>query len=269
VHPTKITALLRAGGYEVLFLLAEIAIVSTRPTIRNAEYIHDDVFPRLRKRRNVPKLLNRGLVETHRRGTDEILRLTRLGRTVLDGGRHPPEAWAREWDGQWRLLTFDIPRKASTPRHRFWRWLRENHFGRLQGSVWVAPDPIVPIETIARKSGFDPANVLFFTAAASGPLAPREIASKAWDFAKINDSHRRYLKFIQRMTAEIRGTPLASARLGPILEEDLDLWRKSMRIDPLLPKTLLPRSYKGIKAWKARQDFHKTLARSLLLSETD
>ncbi len=173
---------------------------------------------------------------------------------MFEGGRRPDQAWAREWDGQWRLLTFDIPRKAAKARHRFWRWLRENHFGRLQGSVWVSPDPVSLIESVAKQAGFEPSNVLVFTGSATAGLGPRQIASKAWAFADINECHRRYREFAENMAGRIRGEPLSFIRLGEILEQDHHLWWCSMRLDPLLPKTLLPRPYEGLRAWKARKN---------------
>ncbi|NIP96595.1 MAG: hypothetical protein GWO24_25435, partial [Akkermansiaceae bacterium] len=91
---------------------------------------------------NVRRLRKRGLLEDAPRKRGDLLRLTELGHHALAGGRHPDGAWNRDWDGKWRLLVFDLPQKAGRGRVQFWRWLRKNHFGRIQGSVWITPDPV-------------------------------------------------------------------------------------------------------------------------------
>jgi DNA-binding transcriptional regulator PaaX len=50
--------------------------------------------------------------------------------------------WSRKWDGRWRLLLFDLPVRQQRLRLPLWRWLRRQHFGYLQQSVWIVPDSI-------------------------------------------------------------------------------------------------------------------------------
>jgi phenylacetic acid degradation operon negative regulatory protein len=57
-------------------------------------------------------------------------------------GRDPEQCWERQWDGQWRIVLFDVPLQKNTQRRRLWRYLRDKGFGYLQNSVWVTPDPL-------------------------------------------------------------------------------------------------------------------------------
>jgi hypothetical protein len=58
------------------------------------------------------------------------------------GGRDPEAQWARPWDGQWRLVLFDVPTGQNAQRERLRRYLRDKGFGYLQNSVWISPDPL-------------------------------------------------------------------------------------------------------------------------------
>ena len=69
-------------------------------------------------------------------------RLSTQGRLHALGGRDPEERWARPWDGQWRLVLFDVPTGQNSQRERLRRYLRDKGFGYLQNSVWIRPDPL-------------------------------------------------------------------------------------------------------------------------------
>ena len=161
------------------------------------------------------------------------------------------------------MLTFDLPRNANQVRLRFWRWLRANHFGNLQGSVWITPDPVPTLEATAKEAGFDPTAVLVFTGSAADNLTPREIAETAWDFATINANYRSYQSFAENAVAAVGKNKVPPDRLGKVLKEDRRLWWKALRPDPLLPKPLLPRNYEALRSWKVRRKLHKTLFRRL------
>src|SRR5205823_12666002 len=73
---------------------------------------------------------------------DRLYRLTAQGRLHVLGGRDPEERWARPWDGQWRLVIFDVPMGQNAQRERLRRYLRDKDFGYLQNSVWITADPL-------------------------------------------------------------------------------------------------------------------------------
>lgn len=47
----------------------------------------------------------------------------------------------KKWDGQWRIVVFDIPEKYKKARYALWSKLRELGFYPLQKSVWIYPFP--------------------------------------------------------------------------------------------------------------------------------
>ena len=45
----------------------------------------------------------------------------------------------KDWDGQWRILIFDIPEDCREKRNGLRRLLKRNNFVKLQASVFVSP----------------------------------------------------------------------------------------------------------------------------------
>ncbi|NNC89297.1 MAG: hypothetical protein HKN82_12625 [Akkermansiaceae bacterium] len=254
------TEFLRDRGYEALLVLSAFGALSLRPTLRHAVELDTRIGKALSRRADLRQLQSRGLVEEAACKGGAILRLTELGRIALAGGRDPQQAWSRPWDGQWRLLTFDLPRRETQARARFWRWLRRNHFGRLQGSVWIHPDPLPEIESLAREMGFDPGLMVVFTGQVEGTRKPAEMVAGAWNLDAANESYRTYTSFALRVRKQLRKGPLQKDRMKEVLQEDRKRWWDAVRRDPLLPRELLPAGYGGMEAWKVRQALHGALA---------
>jgi DNA-binding transcriptional regulator PaaX len=64
------------------------------------------------------------------KGREHLLRLRRLGIPVA----HP-----KDWDGKWRLVTFDIPERRRYARDTFRQALKRIGFKKLEGSLWIYP----------------------------------------------------------------------------------------------------------------------------------
>ncbi len=50
-----------------------------------------------------------------------------------------------DWDGQWRILIFDIPEDCNAKRDSLRRLLKRNNFIKLQASVFISPLILVPV----------------------------------------------------------------------------------------------------------------------------
>jgi len=252
---------LRDAGYETLFLMGAFVALAIRPTRGNFDWIFDGLINDSRtKKQQLKRLEDRGLVESELRNGRWVPRLTALGRAVFAGGRQPESAWARPWDGKWRILSFDLPRKERATRMKLRKWLWDNHFGQIQGSVWIHPDPMPAIDGIIDKDRIHPRMMMVFEGNLAGRQGPREVAAAAWDFHSINAAYRNYIDFAAGLRVRLRGK---AANVREILRTDRQYWWEAMRKDPLLPKPLLPKGYQGAKAWKARCELlgklHKVL----------
>jgi len=63
---------------------------------------------------------------------DRLYRLTAAARLHALGGRDPKEQSRRNWDGQWRMVLFDLPTGQNSQRERLRRYLRAKCSGYLQ-----------------------------------------------------------------------------------------------------------------------------------------
>jgi hypothetical protein len=133
---------------ELLYYLLWIFECATRPTLSNLMVSFDGWRDRSDFARHVSwleqrKLLNARAIASRRSIRPErVLRLTEKGRLHAVGGRDPKERWNRHWDGQWRLVAFDIPNARTALRTKLRRDFRARGFGCIQRSVWVSPDPL-------------------------------------------------------------------------------------------------------------------------------
>ena len=105
---------------EFLNLLLWSADMLARPTFRN---LTDDSYESWAYRnglmRQVATLQKQQLLERDAStANDRLYRLTAQGRLHVLGGRDPEERWARSWDGQWRLVLFDLPAGQNAQRER-------------------------------------------------------------------------------------------------------------------------------------------------------
>ncbi|MEX1119090.1 MAG: PaaX family transcriptional regulator C-terminal domain-containing protein [Terrimicrobiaceae bacterium] len=179
-----------------------------------------------------------------------VYRLTDAGKLLALGGRDPRERWGRAWDGKWRLVLFDIPIDNNKTRLRLRRILRQHHFGCLQQSVWLSPDPLAALK---EKIDKDPVAAKVFVCLEAQPCAgemTEDIVKAAWNFSKINDAYQEHIQFLNALSKN--GAPTSWQKLQDWLEQEKILWENCLKQDPLLPRSLLPKDYLGEKSWATR-----------------
>lgn len=195
-------------------------------------------------------------------GLERVYRLTRKGMLRALGGSHPEERWNRGWDGEWRMVVFDLPEEKRSLRNELRRELRAARFGGLQGSVWVSPDPVSVVGEQLKRTAASCGMITFFEGRTCCGESNSEVVSTAWNFTKININYETYLVHLRR-TPDPSGETLRENLLewGRIEKQ---LWSACMDTDPLLPRELWPDDYPGERAWKERI---KTLRRIGKLAE--
>lgn len=249
---------------ELLNLLLWSADQLARPTFRNLTESYESWAYRNGLLRQVATLEHRQLLERDVRfPNDRFYRLSAYGRLHALGGRDPKERWARPWDGQWRMVLFDVPTGQNAHRERLRRYLRDKGFGYLQNSVWITPDPLTKERKILGAGRINVESLILLEARPCAGESDAEIVAGAWDFEGINRRYARHLKIL----GERPGSPLRSAAESKSLlrwaKAERQAWLQAVKSDPLLPVRLLPSDYLGQQAWRQRVKVLRGASRQL------
>ena len=151
-----VTNPLKRGPSEALSIyilkLAGIGLLFTAASILSPMFLYALLRAYLHYKFNQPSrreiqlslnhLKRKKFIAFENQGNKFKLALTKLGRNrlaqiILSEIKIKPT----KWDGQWRLLTFDIPEQHKAARHTFRRKLKELGFFHFQRSVFLLPYP--------------------------------------------------------------------------------------------------------------------------------
>lgn len=178
--------------------------------------------------------------------SQRLLRLTNEGHRLALGGRDPEVQWNRQWDGRWRMVLFDIPVSQPAIRRRFWKVLKRDHFGFLQNSVWISPDPIDPSALAGAAKVKDVESLIVIDGRPAAGEPDGVLVRAAWDFREINAAYLECAAYLDT-------SPQPRAVRDWAMEERR-LWARAMYLDPLLPRCLWPAGYLGPKIWAKRNE---------------
>lgn len=227
-----------------------------RPTLRNLtdsfeSWAYRNGFLRQIQRLEQQEMIAREVDEAT--GT-RLYRLTEAGRRHVLGRRDPVACWERPWDGQWRMVLFDMPVRCNSLRARLRRSLLDRGFGCLQQSVWVTPHPLPPEQDLFGDEPVDAATLILLESRPCAGETDAEIVAAAWDFTEINRRYERHAEVLDSRPVGPLNSEAAAQHFRDWLEEERDTWMRALRHDPLLPRPLLPRRYAGRAAWDRRQE---------------
>jgi phenylacetic acid degradation operon negative regulatory protein len=216
---------------------------------------------RNRLRLDLKQLRRSGMVEGRHVHDSTQWRLTEKGRHAAIGGIDPASRWSRKWDGSWRLLLFDLPARQQRLRLTLWRWLRRQHFGYLQQSVWIVPDSINEACIPLRQLKLTPESLTVIEGTPAPPDTNEGIVQSAWDFSLINCKYKAAIELATTGRKLVHGGKPAEMRQW--LADERAAWMEAITYDPLLPEVLLPKGYLGQKALRERQSTFALLSRVL------
>lgn len=249
---------------EFLNLLLWSAEMLARPTFRNLTDSYEAWSYRSGMMRRVRSLEEQEMIERAQSASDSrLFRLTSKGRLHALGGRDPQAQWSRHWDGQWRLVLFDVPIAENSLRVRLRRYLQERCFGYLQNSVWITPDPLGREREDLAGGKIQVESLILMEARPCAGESDFDLVNGAWDFAKINRRYARHIKVLEeRPRSALQSEETARAMLRWAAMER-EAWIQAVTCDPLLPARILPSGYLGEQAWTRRVEVLREAARQL------
>jgi len=243
---------MKAKSEMLLYHMLWLADFAMRPSMRRVgegfeEWAYKNGFLR-----QIQELERGGFLEgdSQNAGVRRVMRLTQKGVMRALGGTDPVEIWDRPWDGEWRMVLFDLPEERRGLRNSLRKELRAARFGCLQGSVWISPHSIEDrIRGMRKNSGDQSRTLLFFSGRPCDGAGDADLVNAAWDFEKIGSAYREYRHHLKQIPEAGGNERERLLQWGNI---ERKLWKRCMSLDPLLPRTLWPYGYPGEKAWRER-----------------
>lgn len=116
-----------------------------------------DQSPRAIERREMnrvyKRLVDNGFLSTTKKGTKSFYQITEKGSELARRFEYDSVHLKQEkrWDGQWRIVIFDIPEKLRTKRNILRGALKRIGFIKIQQSVWVYPYDVSDLLILIRK----------------------------------------------------------------------------------------------------------------------
>lgn len=168
--------------------------------------------------------------------------LTSRGRRIFYEGYPLAKLSKQKWNGDWSLVTYDLPNRLKTKRDHLRRRLKNLGFGCPQESLYVSP---LPLSGALREFivGENLEDFVWITKAQRVlGLENREISQKAWDLQKLNDLYEKLLAVLPKVK-KINDSDLTRQWREHFLAVD--------NSDPYLPRELLPENWRAGDCKKA------------------
>ena|SRR3989344_1577879 len=172
------------------------------------------------------------------RGRQAIPEITKTGKRRL-ATIIPVYDEKRLWDGRMHLVTYDVPETKRLDREALRDVIRRLGAGRLQDSVWITPyNPVDILRTCINEHHLS-GSVIVSDMGQGGAIGEENLASlvvRVWRLDRLNDRYEEWLREYKR-------------------SDKLDQWLVTsyltiLRDDPQLPFSLLPKWWKGDRAWR-------------------
>jgi phenylacetic acid degradation operon negative regulatory protein len=215
--------------------------------------------------RRLDSLRQNGFVERQKDASGWVYSLTDSGRRFLSGTHDPETRWKRPWDGHWRQIIFDLPSRQRALRAELLRWLKANHFGYLQDSLWITPDPVNLSLPALAKMGASADMAVFLESRTIGTSSNAAMVMASWNFRRIFAAHKDYQNFVRTTLSRKRETPLPAGAVA-LLRQEHTLWHETLALDPLLPKALWPEGYPGRESLADRRRFFEGMREQIARS---
>lgn len=130
--------LLAVGGAITIAAVAPNIFAAVGKSRREQWFFNEDDFRRCRN-----YFVKQGYASFANRGGATVVRLLQSGRTHIlrSAFEHLSFPIAKQWDGFWRVIIFDIPDRHKWAREGFRKALRQIGMHCMQESVFVSPHP--------------------------------------------------------------------------------------------------------------------------------
>lgn len=158
-----------------------------------------------------------------------------------------------EWDGLWRVISYEIPEKKREIRDRLRREMRGWGLGPWHRSFWLTPHPII---IDLRNLIFGKEEEKYFQAFESthvfGDL--NILVEKVW---KKSELEKKYRELFKKWHEILSAQKTNEEKLIDIISSYVEL----LRLDPGLPEGLIGKKWIGLEAYQIFKEIKEILLR--------
>ena len=193
------------------------------------------------------------MVVSRRSNKKALYSLTEHGKAALILTDFRTLCRAREWDGRWHLVTFDIPERLRYSRDALRKQLLLLGYGMLQSSVMISPyDKRAAVAEIVADYGIEH-HVEFFSAYYESERSVEELVPKIWDLKRLEREYRNFIAVYREELETLRERVEQGEHIDPSYTflkrvEVIDAFSRIISVDPQLPPGLLPVDWIGFTA---------------------
>lgn len=136
--------------------------------------------------------IKRAITHAREKGWIKGLTISSEGKKRLEGVL-PEYSRSRKWQGEWYLVSFDIPEVMRKKRGILRAALKMLGFGKLQNSVWISPYNFLGnIEKIVEENSLNP-YVIMSVSNKVGRVDAKTLAERIWNLSRIRNLYREFM----------------------------------------------------------------------------
>ena len=211
-------------------------------------------------RQAVSRMSRQGWLQGSKSANRAFYSVTERGRRRIEGLSPRIYGPVVEWDGRWRLLTYNVPEAERDRRDRLRKDLAVLGWAPLSASTWISPrDTIEEIRDLVESADLTE-SVDVFEGEYKGPHSDRELLVKCWDLEAIAAAYREFINVYEprllreREQQSLSGQSAFVERLWLVHD-----YRKFTYVDPGLPSTLLPAHWPGTLAAALFREYYAAI----------
>ncbi|MDI6810590.1 MAG: PaaX family transcriptional regulator C-terminal domain-containing protein [archaeon] len=215
-------------------------------------------------RTSLSRLKKEGFLESRKSNKSALYSLTDLGKDAIIFKNYKLLMRERNWDGQWHIVTFDIPEKLRYSRDALRKKLLSLGYGTLHSSVMISPyDKGAEIKETVKEYGIED-YVEFFFAKYEGHKDIKDLVPKIWDLRWLEREYKKFIAIYVHELEELKMSVEKGDRIDPSYAflkriELNDSFSRIISVDPHLPRELLPDDWIGFKAERVCDEYQQFL----------
>jgi len=211
-------------------------------------------------RTSLSRLKKEGFAESRKSDKKAFYSLTDLGKDAIIFKKYKLLMRERNWDGQWHIVTFDIPERFRYSRDVLRKKLLFLGYGTLHTSVMISPyDMREEIKETVKEYGIED-YVEFFSAKYEGNKNMKDLVPKIWDLKWLERKYKKFISIYELELGELKKKVAEGDSIDPSYVylkgvELNDYFSRIISGDPHLPQELLPDDWIGFEAERVCDEY--------------